>query len=106
MSFFHIIEVKRDSVITAEIRMAGSPPKTTKFTLGTGKILSGLEEGLLGMNLNGARRITVPADVVQQGMEQGQLPLPLNALTSTQLEQWFAQAASVLQYEVQVTALN
>jgi len=105
-----VTEVKPGSFITAEIKMAGSPkligPKSTraKFQVGTGKILSGLEEGLLGMNLHGSRRIIVPEHVVKEGQEQGQLPLP--QMTAQQLEEWFAAAASALQYEVQILGLN
>lgn len=90
--------------------MAGSPEVfsseavRSKFQVGTGKLLSGLEEGLLGMNLHGSRRIIVPEHVVKQGQEQGQLPLP--QMTSQQLENWGAAAASALQYEVQIMGLS
>jgi hypothetical protein len=103
-------EVKPGSFITAEIKMAGSPNFVgskairTKFQVGTGKILSGLEEGLLGMNLHGSRRIIVPEHVVREGQEQGQLPLP--QMTAQQLEQWSAAAASALQYEVHILGLS
>jgi hypothetical protein len=72
--------------------------------VGSGRILSGLEEGLLGMNLHGFRRIIVPEHVVKQGQKQGQLPLP--QMTAQQLEEWTAAAANVLQYEVQILGLN
>jgi hypothetical protein len=72
--------------------------------MGTGRLLAGLEEGLLGMNLHGARRIIVPPELVKKGKEQGQSPLP--QMDSSLLEQWFAEAASTLSYEVQVIALN
>lgn len=102
-------EVKPGSFITAEIKMAGSPEfvgskAIHNFQVGNGKILSGLEEGLLGMNLHGSRRIIVPEHVVKEGQERGQLPLP--QMTAQQLEEWFAAAASALQYEVQILGLN
>lgn len=90
--------------------MAGSPDLLgskairTKFQFGTVKILSGLEEGLLGMNLHGSRRILVPENVVKEGQEQGQLPLP--QMTAQQVEEWSAAAVSSLQYEVQILGLN
>lgn len=103
-----ITEVKPGSFITAEIKLVGMPELSqsirAKFEVGSGKILSGLEEGLLGMNLHGSRRIIVPEHVVKEGQEQGQLPLP--HMTSQQVEQWWAAAASALQYEVQILGLN
>jgi hypothetical protein len=108
---FNVIttEVKPGSFITAEIKLAGSPVGSqsmrAKFQVGTGKILSGLEEGLLGMNLHGSRRIIVPEHVVKEGQERGQLPLP--QMTSQQLEEWFAAgAASALHYEVRILGLS
>lgn len=105
-----ITEVKPGSLITAEIKMARSPEFVgsqavrAKFQVGTGKLLTGLEEGLLGMNLHGSRRIMVPENVVKQGQEQGQIPLP--QMTTQQLEEWGAAAASALQYEVQIMGLS
>jgi FKBP-type peptidyl-prolyl cis-trans isomerase len=101
-------EVKPGSLVTAEIKLAGIPELAhtirAKFQVGSGRILSGLEEGLLGMNLHGFRRIIVPEHVVKQGQKQGQLPLP--QMTAQQLEEWTAAAANVLQYEVQILGLN
>lgn len=103
------IEVKPGSFVEAEIKLAGMPVLSqsmlrAKFEVGTGKILSGLEEGLLGMNLHGSRRIIVPEHVVKEGQERGQLPLP--QMTAQQLEEWSAAAASALHYEVQILGLN
>jgi hypothetical protein len=92
-------------LVTAEIKLAGATRSTTqKFQMGTGTLFAGLEEGLLGMNLNGARRIIVPPELVKEGKEQGQLPLP--QMDAFLLEQWFAEAASALSYDVQVIGLN
>ena len=100
------IEVRPDSLVTAEIKMVGTKKaKTAQFQTGTGILLGGLEEGLWGMNLHGSRRIIVPSDLVKEGQEQGQLPLP--QMDAAQLEQWFAEtAASALSYEVQVIGLQ
>lgn len=98
--------MRPDSLVTAEIKMAGTKKAmTAQFRMGTGKLLAGLEEGLVGMNLHGSRRIVVPYDLVREGQEQGQLPLP--QMDAAQLEQWFAEtAASALSYEVQVIGLQ
>ena len=107
LTYLLLLEVRPDSLVTAEIKLAGTTNKamTAQFRMGTGKLLAGLEEGLLGMNLHGSRRIIVPYDLVREGQEQGQLPLPY--MDATQLEQWFGEtAASALSYEVQVIGLQ
>lgn len=100
--------MRPDSLVTAEIKLAGTKKAmTAQFRMGTGKLLAGLEEGLVGMNLHGSRRIVVPYDLVRKGQEQGQLPLP--QMDAAQLEQWFgetATASGALAYEVQVIGLQ
>ena len=93
-------------MVTAEIKMVGTKKaKTAQFQKGTGRLLAGLEEGLLGMNLHGSRRIIVPSDLVKEGQEQGQFPLPQT--DAAQLEHWFAETAAIaLSYEVQVIGLQ
>jgi len=46
------------------------------FTVGSGEILPGLEEGMMGMKKGAIRRIEVPSTMVFAARNAGQLPLP------------------------------
>lgn len=69
-------------------------------------LVGGFVDGLVGMKLNGERRIMVPAHLVEDSKKQGQHPLP--SMSASQLETWFASsiANTELAYEVQVVGLS
>lgn len=77
------------------------------FTVGSGEILPGLEEGMMGMKKGGIRRIEVPSTMVFAAKKEGQLPLPSekNKDGKRRFEQLFKTDATLL-FEVLVTRIK
>merc|ERR1711865_194958 len=46
------------------------------WTVGSGELFPGLEEGMMGMHRNAVRRIEVPSVMIFEANKNGQLPLP------------------------------
>jgi hypothetical protein len=53
-----------------------TPYNALEWTIGSGTLLPGLEEGMIGMKRNALRRIEVPSRQVFKARSEGQLPLP------------------------------
>ena len=53
-----------------------TPYDALTFTVGSGEILPGLEEGMNGMKRNALRRIEVPSIQIFKARSLNQLPLP------------------------------
>ena len=53
-----------------------STDNSLSWTIGSGKLLPGLEEGMLGMKRGSIRRIEVPSVQVFAARDNNQLPLP------------------------------
>ena len=62
------------------------------FTIGSGEMVPGLEEGMLGMQKGAIRRIEVPSKMIFAARDAGQLPLP-----SDKKQRWEAGLRSPLQ---------
>jgi hypothetical protein len=75
------------------------------FTIGSGEILPGLEEGMMGMHKNGLRRIEVPATMVFAANKVNQLPLPTTKDGKRRFENLFKTDATLL-FEVLVTRVK
>jgi hypothetical protein len=75
------------------------------FTVGSGEILPGLEEGMMGMHKNGLRRIEVPATIVFAANKANQLPLPTTKDGKRRFENLFKTDATLL-FEVLVTRVK
>jgi FKBP-type peptidyl-prolyl cis-trans isomerase FkpA len=50
----------------------GSTPLT--FTLGAGQVIQGLEQGMTGMKVGGARRVIIPSSLAYGGVRNGPIP--------------------------------
>jgi FKBP-type peptidyl-prolyl cis-trans isomerase FkpA len=44
------------------------------FTLGTGAVIAGWDQGLVGMNVGGVRRLIIPASMAYGGSRSGKIP--------------------------------
>lgn len=77
------------------------------FTIGSGEILPGLEEGMMGMHKNGLRRIEVPSTMVFAARNANQLPLPKDTNKDEKriFERLFKTDATLL-FEVLVTRIK
>ena len=77
------------------------------FTVGSGEILPGLEEGMMGMKKGAIRRIEVPSTMVFPAKKAGQLPLPSekNKDGKRRFESLFKTDATLL-FEVLVTRIK
>lgn len=53
-----------------------TPYDALEWTIGSGSLLPGLEEGMIGMKRNSLRRIEIPSKSVFKARAAGQLPLP------------------------------
>lgn len=75
------------------------------WTVGTGEILPGLEEGMMGMHKNAVRRIEVPSTQVFPAKKANQLPLPTTKDGKRRFENLFKTDATLL-FEVLVTRIK
>jgi FKBP-type peptidyl-prolyl cis-trans isomerase 2 len=79
--------------------------KELAWTVGSGELLPGLEEGMLGMHKNGLRRIEVPSTQVFPAKKADQLPLPTTKDGKRRFESLFKTDATLL-FEVLVTRIK
>jgi FKBP-type peptidyl-prolyl cis-trans isomerase len=75
------------------------------FVVGSGEILPGLEEGMLGMRKNALRRIEVPSPQVYAARKANQLPLPTTKDGKRRFESLFKTDATLV-FEVLVTRIK
>ncbi|CAJ1952308.1 unnamed protein product [Cylindrotheca closterium] len=75
------------------------------WTIGSGEILPGLEEAMMGMHKNGLRRIEVPSTQVFPAKKADQLPLPTTKDGKRIFERLFKTDATLL-FEVLVTRIK
>ena len=75
------------------------------FTVGSGEILPGLEEGMMGMRKGGLRRIQVPSTMVYAAKKAGQLPLPTTKDGKRRFDNLFKTDATLI-FEVMVTRIK
>lgn len=77
------------------------------WTVGSGELLPGLEEGMMGMHKGALRRIEVPSTMVFAGKKENQLPLPKdgNKDGKRRFENLFKTDATLL-FEVLVTRIK
>jgi FKBP-type peptidyl-prolyl cis-trans isomerase len=76
------------------------------FTVGSGEILPGLEEGMMGMHRNGLRRIEVPSTMVFAARKANQLPLPTTKNGKRIFEERLFKTEATLLFEVLVTRIK
>lgn len=75
------------------------------WIVGSGDLLPGLEEGMMGMHKNGLRRIEIPATMVFAAKKANQLPLPTTKDGKRRFESLFKTDATLL-FEVLVTRIK
>ena len=75
------------------------------FKVGSGEILSGLEEGMMGMRKGALRRIEVPSKMVFAAKKANQLPLPTTKDGKRRFENLFKTDATLI-FEVLVTRIK
>ena len=77
------------------------------FTVGSGEILPGLEEGMMGMHKGALRRVEIPSTMVFAARKANQLPLPKdsNKDGKRRFEMLFKTDATLL-FEVLVTRIK
>jgi len=75
------------------------------WTVGSGEILPGLEEAMMGMRRNAIRRIEVPSTQVFAAKKSNQLPLPTTKDGKRRFENLFKTDATLL-FEVLVTRVK
>lgn len=83
-----------------------TPGDMLSWTVGSGTLLPGLEEGMMGMKRNSVRRIEIPSVQVYKAYKNGQLPLPSpnDADGNRRLKNLFKTDATLL-FEVVVTKI-
>jgi FKBP-type peptidyl-prolyl cis-trans isomerase len=75
------------------------------WAIGSGELLPGLEEAMMGMHKNGLRRIEVPATQVFAARKADQLPIPTTKDGKRRFESLFKTEATLL-FEVLVTRIK
>ena len=75
------------------------------WTVGSGMLPEGLEEGMMGMHKNSLRRIEVPSTMVYAAKKFNQLPLPTTKDGKRRFENLFKTDATLL-FEVLVTRIK
>lgn len=75
------------------------------WTIGSGEILPGLEEGMMGMHKNAIRRIEIPSTMVFKARNDGQLPLPQTKDGKRIYDRLFKTEATLL-FEVLATRIK
>jgi hypothetical protein len=75
------------------------------FTIGSGEMPPGLEEGMMGMRKGGLRRIELPTAMAYAAKKAGQLPLPTTKDGKRRFENLFKTDATLL-FEVLVTRIK
>jgi len=77
------------------------------WTIGSGELLPGLEEAMMGMHRNALRRIEVPSVMVFEANKKGQLPLPTeNNKDGKRLYDRLFKTEATLLFEVLVTQIK
>lgn len=75
------------------------------WTVGSGELFPGLEEGMMGMHKNSLRRIEVPSTMVFPAKKADQLPLPTTKDGKRRFENLFKTDATLI-VEVLVTRIK
>lgn len=75
------------------------------WTIGSGELLPGLEEGMMGMHKNALRRIEVPSTQVFPARKVDQLPIPTTKDGKRRFESLFKTDATLM-FEVLVTRVK
>ncbi|KAG7353315.1 FKBP-type peptidyl-prolyl cis-trans isomerase [Nitzschia inconspicua] len=75
------------------------------WTVGSGEILPGLEEAMIGMHRNAVRRIEIPSTQVFAARKANQLPLPTTKDGKRRFDNLFKTDATLL-FEVLVTRIK
>ena len=75
------------------------------WTVGSGELPPGLEEGMMGMHKNAVRRVEVPSTQVFSARKANQLPLPTTKDGKRRFESLFKTDATLL-FEVLVTRIK
>lgn len=75
------------------------------WTIGSGELLPGLEEAMMGMRKNALRRIEIPSTQVFPARKANQLPLPTTKDGKRIFERLFKTDATLL-FEVLVTRIK
>lgn len=75
------------------------------WTVGSGELPPGLEEGMAGMHRNGLRRIELPSTAVFAARKANQLPQPTTKDGKRRFESLFKTDATLL-FEVLVTRIK
>jgi len=76
------------------------------WTIGSGDLPKGLEEGMLGMKLNAVRRIEVPSRQIFAARNAGQLPEATTEEGKRRYASLFQSDDSTLVFEVFLTGVN
>lgn len=77
----HYVGTLQDGAVFDSSVSRGTP---ISFTLGTGQVIRGWDEGLVGMRVGGRRTLTIPPDYAYG--PQGYGPIPPNATLTFQVE--------------------
>lgn len=75
------------------------------WTVGSGALPPGLEEGMMGMRKNAIRRIEIPSKMAYAAKKANQLPLPTTKDGKRRFENLFKTDATML-FEVLVTRVK
>ncbi|GFH55036.1 hypothetical protein CTEN210_11512 [Chaetoceros tenuissimus] len=76
------------------------------WEVGAGDLPFALEEGIMGMKLNAARRIEVPSRLVFAARNAGQLPEPKTDVGKQRLDEALKSDDATLVFDVFVTGIN
>lgn len=62
-------------------------PSSLKFQVGTGQVIPGWDQGLLGMKAGGERRLTIPSELAYGPQASGQIPANSDLVFFVKLQQ-------------------
>ena len=84
---FNIVTVNYTGLLEDGTKFDSSlnPGRTPfRFTVGAGQVIIGWDEGLMGMNIGGKRKLTIPPDLGYGSRDNG--PIPANSTLTFEID--------------------